>query len=54
MSFQLSWNEVNTKKAHLQRDVSIPQQLIDIVVRDAKGRDKEVLVGLTFGVGRDV
>jgi acyl carrier protein len=54
MSFQLSWNEANTKKAYLQRGVSIPQQLIGSMARDAKRRDKEVLMELSFSVGRDV
>jgi acyl carrier protein len=54
MLFQLIWNKANIDKAYLQRDASIPQQLIGSMARDEKRRDKEVLMGLTFGVGRDV
>ena len=54
MLFQLIWNKTNIDKAYLQRYASIPQQLIGSMARDAKRRDKEVLMGLTFGVGRDV
>ena len=54
MLFQLIWNKTNIDKAYLQRDASTPQQLIGSMARDAKRRDKGVLKGLTFGVGRDV
>lgn len=54
MLFQLIWNKANIDKAYLQRGVSIPQQLIGSMARDAKRRDKEVLMGLSFSVGRDV
>jgi acyl carrier protein len=54
MLFQLIWNKANIDKAYLQRGVSIPQQLIGGMIRNAKRRDKEELMGLTSGVGRDV
>jgi len=54
MLFQLIWNKANIDKAYLQRGVSIPQQLIGSMARDEKRRDKEVLMGLSFSVGRDV
>jgi acyl carrier protein len=54
MLFQLIWNKTNIDKAYLQRGVSIPQQLIGSMARDAKRRDKEVLMELSFSVGQDV
>ena len=54
MLFQLIWNKANIDKAYLQRYASTSQQLIGSMARDAKRRDKEELMGLTSGVGRDV